>query len=280
MKALFRNSRMLAVVSTVFVVVALVVYGVPLLWMVLTSLKSATELAVGPAAVIFRPSLEAYRSLGSSVVVPVFRSVEIAGGTTVLSCGLAVLADYALSHVRGRVGNWIINIALAAFVLLQMVPEPTAVIPLYDVLAKLGLSNTILGVIFADTSLFLPMAVLVMRPFFLSIPPEVEEAAQVDGASSRQILGKLVIPLVMNGIFTVGTLVFMLSWGEFIYAVTFLNSSNLFPSSVSLALQVGLLSANWNSLMALAVIVSIPVLVLYIFSSKRLREGVAAGAIK
>jgi ABC-type glycerol-3-phosphate transport system permease component len=119
-----------------------------------------------------------------------------------------------------------------------------------------------------------------LRPFFLNIPKELEDAALVDGASQFVVLRRVVLPLIANGLVTVAVMMFAITWGEFIYASTFLNSTGLFPVSVVLLDQVGQLTANWNELMALAVITSLPLLVVFVVSRRRLREGLLVGAIR
>ena len=166
------------------------------------------------------------------------------------------------------------------FVLLQMIPQPTTVIPFYASLAAQHLINSLAGLIIADSALLLPLAVLLLRPFFLDVPKELEDAACIDGASLRVVLYRVVVPLVRNGLVTVGVVVFAITWGEFIYAATFLNKQGLFPISVILLNQVGNYLINWNELMAISVIACLPILVLFLASQRRLREGLLLGSIR
>jgi ABC-type glycerol-3-phosphate transport system permease component len=255
-------------------------YGIPLLWIVLTSFKSEAELGQSLISLNFSPTVAAYSGIGSIIVQPIIHSVEISGGTVLVILVMSVLTGYGLTHIRGRTARWVISGSLGLLVVLQLVPQPTAVIPMYGVLASWHLINSIPGLIFADAALQLPLAVLLLRPFFLNIPRELEEAALVDGASMLQVLRKVVMPLITNGMITVAVMMFAITWGEFIYASTFLNSSGLLPVSVVLLDQVGNLVANWNQLMALAVVTSLPLLVLFVVSRRRLREGLMVGAIR
>jgi ABC-type glycerol-3-phosphate transport system permease component len=124
------------------------------------------------------------------------------------------------------------------------------------------------------------LSVLLLRPFLLNIPKELEEAALVDGASAVVVLRRVVLPLITNGLITVAVLIFAITWGEFIYASTFLNSQGLLPVSVVLLDQVGQLAANWNQLMALAVVTSLPLLIVFVVARRRLRDGLLLGAIR
>jgi multiple sugar transport system permease protein len=255
-------------------------YGIPLLWIVLTSVKTESELGQSLTSLDFTPTFSAYGGIRSAIVEPVIRSVEIAGGTVLVILIMSVLTCFGLTHIRGRAAKWVIGGSLGFLVVLQLVPQPTAVIPIYGVLAEAHLINSIPGLVLADAALQLPLAVLLLRPFFLNIPRELEEAALVDGANGVVVLWRVVLPLITNGLITVAVLIFAITWGEFIYASTFLNSQGLLPVSVVLLDQVGNLVANWNELMALAVVTSLPLLLVFIASRRRLREGLLMGAIR
>lgn len=260
--------------------VLIVSYAIPLLWILLTSFKSEAELGQSLTSLDFSPTFSSYSSIGSTIVQPVIHSIEISVGTVVVVLVMSALTGYGLTHLRGRAARWVVSGALGLLVVLQLVPQPTAVIPIYGVLASWHLINSIPGLVLADAALQLPLAVLLLRPFFLNIPHELEEAAFVDGANALTVLRKVVLPLVANGMVTVAVMMFAITWGEFIYASTFLNSSGLLPVSVILLDQVGSLSANWNELMALAVITSLPLLIVFVASRRRLREGLLVGAIR
>jgi len=130
-------------------------------------------------------------------------------------------------------------------IVLQMMPQTANVIPLFQIFGEWGLLDTNLGLIIADTALLTPFAILLLRPFFRSVPPALEEAASIDGASMlRSFLG-VVLPLARNGIATTGTLVFLLAWGEFLYAVNFFLTPINYPLSALLASQVSAFGINW-----------------------------------
>jgi multiple sugar transport system permease protein len=215
-------------------VALILVYGVPLLWVVLTSFKTEAELGQSLSSVVFTPTLSAYRAVGGSLVTPIIRSIEVCAGTALLVIVLATLACFGLTHIAGRAARAVIRASLALFVLLQMIPQPTTVIPFYATLASQHLINSLVGLIVADSALLLPLAVLLLRPFFQEVPKELEDAASIDGASLRIVLYRVVVPLVRNGLVTVGVLIFAITWGEFIYAATFLNAQGLLPISVML----------------------------------------------
>ena len=254
-----------------------VMYGLPILWIVLTSLKSSRDVFSTSAALVVTPTTEAYRDvLNGDLLKPLGQSVLIATGTTILVLLIAIPAAYGLARTRGH----LTSIGLALLIVLQMMPQTATVIPLFQVFGSWSLLDSTFGVILADTALLAPFATLLLRPFFRSVPPELEEAGSIDGASLMRTFVSIVVPVARNGIFTVGTLVFLLAWGEFLYAVNFFLSPGEYPLSVLLAQQVSAFGINWPGLMALAVVTSIPILIVFTATYRLLRDGLTVGAVK
>ncbi|MCU1443647.1 MAG: carbohydrate transporter permease [Cryobacterium sp.] len=258
--------------------VLLLIYGIPIFWIVLTSLKGAGDVIGSQASVIFTPTLDAYtQALGNAgLLVALQQSLVIAAGTTALTLAIAIPAGYGLARVDSR----ITTLALGLLIVLQMVPQTANVIPMFQIFGSWGLLDQNLGVIVADTALLIPFAVLLLRPFFRAVPAALEEAASIDGASVMRTFFSVMLPIARNGVATTGTLIFLLSWGEFLYAVNFLLSPGNYPLSALLAQQVSAFGINWPGLMALAVITSVPILILFVFTYRLLREGLTLGAVK
>ena len=259
-------------------VVLLLVYAIPILFIVLTSLKDARDVISSQSSFLFTPTLDAYTSVLSNqgLFVAMQQSLTIAAGTTALTLLVAIPAGYGLSRVDSR----ITTIGLGLLIVLQMVPQTANVIPLYQIFGAWGLLDQNIGVIIADTALLVPFAVLLLRPFFRSVPEALEEAASIDGASTMRTFWSVMLPIARNGVATTGTLVFLMSWGEFLYAVNFFLSPGNYPLSALLAQQVSAFGINWPGLMALAVITSVPILILFVFTYRLLREGLTLGAVK
>lgn len=259
-------------------VVLLLVYAIPILFIVLTSLKDARDVISSQSSFLFTPTLDAYTSVLSNqgLFVAMQQSLAIAAGTTALTLLVAIPAGYGLSRVDSR----ITTIGLGLLIVLQMVPQTANVIPLYQIFGAWGLLDQNIGVIIADTALLVPFAVLLLRPFFRSVPEALEEAASIDGASTMRTFWSVMLPIARNGVATTGTLVFLMSWGEFLYAVNFFLSPGNYPLSALLAQQVSAFGINWPGLMALAVITSVPILILFVFTYRLLREGLTLGAVK
>jgi ABC-type glycerol-3-phosphate transport system permease component len=134
--------------------------------------------------------------------------------------------------------------------------------------------------VLCDAALLAPFAILLLRPFVLGIPAALHEAAAIDGASRWQAFRRIVVPMLSNGIITVGAIVFIAAWGEFIYAINFLSEGSTFPVSGLLAQQISTYSVSWNRMMALAFLTSLPLVVLFLVVQRRLVRGLSVGAIK
>jgi len=256
------------------VLVIFVLYAFPLLLILLASFKSDTAIVNDPAGLIFHPNLDAYRSVfNTQLFMGMRNSFFIAGGTMLLALVAATPLAYALARTSARWSGLVIGVLIA----LQMTPAATAIIPQFQIIGQLKLLNSIPGVILAEAAGVLPYATLILRPFYLSIPDEVEEAAYIDGAGRFRTFAVIVFPLVRNGVSLVGVLLFIGAWGDFLYPVSFLTDSSKFPMSVLLLLQQGFYGTQWNSLMALALLGAIPTIVIFAFVARRLTSGLALG---
>lgn len=273
-----RPSRRRAPVAALSRTLLFAVYGVPVLWILLTSLKNPGDVVSDKAAFFFTPTLDAYSGVFQSggLFEALGQSFQIAAGTTILTLAVAIPAGYGLARVGGRITTAL----LALLIVLQMVPQTANVIPLFQIFGGWGLLDSTFGVILADTALLIPFAVLLLRPFFRAVPEALEEAAAIDGASNWRTFRSIILPVARNGVATAATLVFLLSWGEFLYAVNFLLTPGKYPLSALLAQQVSAFGINWPGLMALAVLTSIPILVLFACTYRLLREGLTLGAVK
>lgn len=269
--------------SRLFSVLAVVLglaYLLPLLWIVMTSLKTNSEILQNPNAVFFTPTLNTYADVLKEGFGAIFTSLKVGVTVTFTVLLVGVPAAYALSRRISPAWGRVITVGLATLLILQMIPQPMTVIPLYSVFANWHILGTLGGLILADIALLLPFSIMLLRPFALAVPSALYEAAGIDGASSFQCFRMVTIPMMTNGIFTVMAVIFITVWGEFVYAINFLPSGAALPVSGLLANQNTTYVANWNSLMALAVFTSLPLLVLFLFTQKRLINGLSLGAIK
>jgi multiple sugar transport system permease protein len=261
-----------------FRILLYLLYGLPLLWIVLTSLKSQGDVLGSQATLVFQPTVDAYReALADPQLAGSMRqSAIIAVGTTVVCLAFAIPAAYALARLRSK----IVLVALALLVILQMIPQTANLIPLFWLLSQWGLLNTDAGLILADAALFLPWAVLLLRPFFAAIPVSIEEAGRIDGARTLRAFFSVALPLARNGVLTVSAIIFLVSWGEFLYGITFMLSPDKYPMSALIAQQAGAFGIDWPRMMAFAVVSAVPVFVVYVISYRLLKTGLTLGAVK
>ena len=252
-------------------------YGVPILWIVVTSLKSSADVFDRGSTFLFTPTLDAYAdSLTPELWRALAQSATIAVGATALVLLVAVPAAYGLARTTG----WLPTLGLGLLIVLQMMPQTANVIPLFQVFSGWRILDTTIAVVLADAALLAPFATLLLRPFFRSVPPSLEEASAIDGAGIFRSFWSVALPVARNGLFTVGTLIFLLAWGEFLYAVNLYLTPGRYPLSALLAQQVSAFGINWPGLMALAVLTSVPILVVFSLTYRQLKDGLTVGAVK
>ena len=152
--------------------------------------------------------------------------------------------------------------------------------PLFVLFSRIDLVNSYLGLILADTSITLPFSVIVLRPFFLSVPMDLEAAALVDGNTRLGAFLRIVVPLVRPGLITVGVFAFLFTWGEFVFGLSLTNKEDVQPITVVLNSFIGQYGTQWNLLMAVAMTVAIPIILVFAGLQRFIVGGLTAGATK
>lgn len=205
-----------------------------------------------------------------------FNSLVIALATTVVGVVLSCTAAYALSRFRfpGR------QAGLTAFLVVQMFPATLLLLPLYVILDKLGLLNSIAGLVLVYSTTAIPFCVWTLKGYFDTLPRELEEAARIDGASQWMIFRKIILPLTRPGIAVTALFSFMTAWNEFIMASTFMTDESRYTLPVLIQSSVGQFSADWGLFAAGAVVTSLPVMIAFYVLQKYLVGGLTAGAVK
>jgi arabinogalactan oligomer/maltooligosaccharide transport system permease protein len=203
-------------------------------------------------------------------------SVVVALATTVVGVALSCTAAYALSRFRfpGR------KTGLSMFLVVQMFPSTMLLLPLYVILNKLGLLNSISGLVLVYATTAIPFCVWTLKGYFDSLPREIEEAARIDGASPWVIFRRIMLPLARPGIAVTALFSFMTAWNEFIMASTFMTNQSRYTLPVLIQSSVTEYSADWGLFAAGAVVTSIPVMVAFYVLQKYLVGGLTAGAVK
>jgi arabinogalactan oligomer / maltooligosaccharide transport system permease protein len=203
-------------------------------------------------------------------------SVVVALITTIVGMFLAATAAYAFSRFRfpGR------GLGLSMFLVVQMFPATLIMIPLYVLLDKLGLLNSIAGLVLVYSTTAIPFCVWMLKGYFDTIPKELEEAAWIDGATRFGMFWRVVLPLSRPALAVTALFSFMTAWNEYILAETFLNEETAYTLPVMLQHYVGSHSTSWGSFAAGSVLVSIPVMALFYVLQKHLVGGLTAGGVK
>jgi multiple sugar transport system permease protein len=270
-----RARRRAGIGHTIVGIVILAVLLFPLYWMLNVSLQHSSGAVATPwlpTDLTFHGYSKALHDQGGHLVT----SLQIALGSVIFSLLIAAPAAYALAHFRVRVAG----VVLLAILISQMVPNIVVANALYSAYSNLGLLNSIPGLILADSSLGIPFAMLILRAFMLTIPPSLTEAAQVDGAGPVRVFVSIVLPLCRNALITAGLFCFLFAWGDFLFALTLTTTEDVRPVTLGLYTYIGAFVADWSSVMATAMMASLPAVVLLVIAQRYVAAGTTAGAVK
>ncbi|MBC6446027.1 carbohydrate ABC transporter permease [Actinokineospora sp. HBU206404] len=252
----------------------------PIYWMVNTAFKPRSEaLTETPLFLPESPTLDNFDAAinQTSFLVDLRNSLIVVGGTVLLAILLGIFAAAALSRFRFRGRRTIMVVILVV----QMLPASALLIPTFMVFNELGLLGTYFGLILAYVALVLPFSVWVMRGFFIAIPVEIEEAARIDGASTWQVLTRILFPLVAPGVIATSIFAFITAWNDYLIAYTFMKDQSQYTLPVWLAsFSTPLTGTDFGGQMAGSVIFSLPVVVFFLLIQRKLVSGMSAGAVK
>lgn len=274
-----RNDVVRKVVLSALMWLSVLALVFPFLWMLSTALKPVNEtFQVPPTLIPAEPTTGAFKDIW--VIRPfgryVVNSFVVASATTLVCVVIASLAAYAYARFSFRGKQPTLMMLLAT----QMVPYVMVAIPLFVMFSRLGILNTHLGLVLADTAIALPFSIFMLRSYFVVLPTELEEAAMIDGCTRLGAFLKVIVPLSVPGIFATAVYTFLLVWGEFLFAVTLTDQETARTVTVGLYTFVGQYMIQWNYLMAAITVVTIPVVVLFTWGQRYLVAGLTAGAVK
>ncbi len=267
--------RYVAVVLVVFIALA------PFYWTLITSLKSGPELNSSPPT-LFPHSFEpanygnALASNQPAFAKDLLNSTIVAVITTILSILFGSLAAYAIARTKFRGKGGILGIVLSV----QMFPLIALVGPLYVFFINTNLYNTYVALIIPYLVIALPVTVFFLTSFFRDLPPDLEEAARVDGTSRIGALWRIVIPLTAPGVFASAILSFITVWNDFIFGLTMTQDSNAQTVTVAIPLFNGEHQIAYGEIGAAAIIVTIPLVIMVLFLQRRIVSGLTSGAVK
>ena len=252
----------------------------PLLWMILTSIKPQSELFLIPPEIFPQEvTFEHYRRLLTETPFLVYmkNSVWLAVGTTILVVVVATLGAHSLVRFSYPGRETLARMVLFTYLL----PSVVLVIPLYFLMIKAGLANTLASLIIAYTTFALPYALWLLRSFMAAIPEDLEAAAMIDGASRMRAFVDVLLPQALPGIISTALFTAILAWNEYLYALVLINSDEVRPLTTGVMnMLVTSFNIEWSLLMAASVMMSVPLIVAFVFLQKFLTRGFGAGAIK
>lgn len=253
----------------------------PLLWVLSTSFKPSSEVFSNIIRFIpAHPTLDNYQyvlTFKNSIFLSWFtNSFILALLTTIVSVFLAATAAYSFSRFKFK-GK---NAFLFSFLLAQMFPGALLVVPLYSIMKAYGLLNSYAGLVLAYSTASLPFCVMMLKGFFDTIPFELEEAARVDGLSPFGTFWRIVMPLSLPGLSVTCLFSFITAWNEFMFALTFMNGEDLYTLPVGLRIFVNQFQTDWHYMSAGAILITIPVMIVFLGAQKYLISGLTAGGTK
>ncbi|MGO1769503.1 MAG: carbohydrate ABC transporter permease [Microbacterium sp.] len=271
-----RTRRWLALAG----VIATLAYLIPVYWMLNTSFKTSdTIFSVPPSLIPVPPTIDSYaRAVFSDpdIARGLMNSAIIAIGTTIVTLALAVPAAYGLAKLRVRG----VGVVLMLMLIVQMVPSVNLALPLFVLFSNAGLVNSYLGLIIANCTLAIPLAVTILRPYFLGVPGEVIEAAKIDGANEFTGFLRVVVPISTPGIITTVVITFLGAWGEFVFGLALATHERMQPITIVLAEITNEFGVRWNDLMAVSTVIALPVIAAFIFLQRYIVAGLTEGATK
>ena len=253
----------------------------PFYWMLITSIKPNRELynARIMPMIVYQPTLKHYVDLifETNFLTWTYNTFLVAIVSTAVSLVLGTMIAYPLARMNFP-GAAVVAIGVAAT---YLVPQPLLFIPMSDIINKLGLGNTLQAVMLTYPTLLIPFCAWLLMGYFKSVPRELEEAARIDGASRFQAMTRIVLPLCTPGLLSAGIFAFTLAQNEFLYALIFLNTSDV--RTVAVGAITELIRGDvfyWGQLMAAALLGSIPVAVIYSFFVDYYVAGLTSGSVK
>lgn len=278
-KHVLRKNRLGESVSYIFLTILALFATFPLVWILLSSIKSKGELTADPTKILpAKLTLEQYITVLQQMHFDrnVLNSVIIASSTTVIAVVISALGAYGVVRFFPRFGKILTRVLITTY----MFPPILLAVPYSIIVGKMGLVNNRFGLLIVYLSFSVPYAIWLLVGFFKTVPLEIEEAATVDGANKIQVFGSVVLPIVAPGIVAVAIYTFINVWNEFLYSLILMNSSNKMTVAVALKSLEGQEVLDWGTMMAASALVVLPSVIFFMIIQKRIAGGLSQGAIK
>ena len=274
-----KGKRLGDIVCNVYLILLSVFAVFPLLWLLVSSFKSSSEMLNNPTKIFpIQWTLENFKTVLVTLnfTINIRNSVIIAAATTIVAIIISSLAAYGVVRFFPKLGDVMTKVLVTTY----MFPSIMLVISYAMVMSKLSLTNTRVGLVLVYLSFSVPYAVWMLVGFFKTVPIGIEEAARIDGANKLQVFVRVVLPLVAPGIVSTAIYVFINAWNEYLYSMILMSSSDKTTISVAVKTLEGADILNWGSLMAACAIVVVPSIIFFCFIQSKLAGGLSDGAVK
>jgi multiple sugar transport system permease protein len=251
----------------------------PVLWMISSSFKPNTDIFAYPPQIITDTfSLSAYAAIFSDPTKIRFflNSYFVSGTVTIFTLVVAILAAYSFSRYDFKLKQPLSTLIISV----QAVPPITLLIPFFGLIVTLRLYNTYWALILTYMIFTLPYAILMMTGYFNTLPKELDEAVLIDGASNFVALWKVLVPISLPGIVSVGMYTFMQAWNEYLFALTLTKTLDKRTVPIGINLLMGQHSYEWNEMMAMSILGCLPILLLFLFFQRYFIGGMTSGSVK
>lgn len=273
-----RHSRIITTLIYIFLVILAIIYIVPILWVVITSLKNDSTLMLSPWAMPEHIEWGNYAfawtkgHLGTAML----NSFIVCSITLIVSMVFGSMAAFAIARLRWKLSK----LAMYYFLIGMMIPIHTILIPLFVQFSQWHLSNTLTGIIVPYITFSLPITIYIMVGFFEGIPNELFESACIDGCSVYKMFTTVALPLAKTGFMVTGLMSFVANWNELLVAMVFISNDAKKTLPVSLTKFVGPYHTNYCQMFAAIMIAIIPTIIAYVAFANQIVEGLTAGAVK
>lgn len=270
-----RPKRHLGTTAVGVVLTAIMLF--PVYWMINVSLTPTAQMRQSPPSWFpAAPTLDGYQAVVADQLPYLGTSLLVGLGTVVVTIALAAPAAYSLAKLRPKGGGALSFVMIVA----QMIPQVIMAMGFYAIYLNLGILNEWWGLVIADSTLAVPFGVLIFTAFMRGIPDELMSAAKLDGAGSWRTFTSIVLPVSRNSAVTVGLFAFLWAWSDFVFSSTLNSGGTAQTITLGIYRYIGNNNQEWNSIMATAVVASIPATVLLVVAQRYVAAGVTAGAVK
>lgn len=273
-----KNVKISTIMIYIFLSLLVVIYVLPLLWVLLVSLKTNAELNLSPFRLPESFQWENYKTAWTTAKLGIatLNSAIVCTVTLIVSLAVGALAAFAIGRLRWKLSSWM----LIYFMLGMMIPIHCVLIPLFTAFAELNLTNSLLGLMIPYVTFSLPITIFILTGFFKGMPNELFESACIDGCSIYTCFLRIALPLSKTGLFITGLMSFVSNWNELLFAMVFISDVKKKTLPVTLTYFVGPYSTDYVQMFAAIIVAVLPTILVYCTFSNQIVDGLTQGAVK